>query len=117
MPFLCTTIVRDGLEQDVTVHFSAECLSPGYAATWDDPGYPAEYETKFESAELDQPEIAGGTLTDAELATLRTWFVTNWDKAADAAAAANDNFADGPDPDVARDRKFDDRDFWRGLEA
>lgn len=88
MPTLCTTIVRDGLEQDVTVQFTAECTLAASRACWDDPGYPAEYETRFESAELDQPEIAGGPLTDAELATLRTWFVANWDKAADA---ANDN--------------------------
>lgn len=115
MPSLCTTIVRDGLEQDVTVHFSAECTLAASRACRDDPGYPAEYETRFESAELDCAE-PGDKLTDAELATLRTWFQSNWDKAADAADAANDNFTDGPDPDAARDRKFDDR-GWRGLEA
>jgi hypothetical protein len=110
---LSTTILRDGLERDVTVEFTANCTLRAARACWDDPGYPAEYETAFVSAALDHPEPDDHGLTDAEMATLRTWFRTNEDK---VWHAANDNFDAGPDPDDARDRLLDDR-GWRGLEA
>jgi hypothetical protein len=87
-----TTIERtdedgDPVEHEVKVEFTAYCTCPASKACWDDPGWDAEYECSFESAEFDR-EPEGGKLTDAELATLRTWFVHNHDKASDA---ANDN--------------------------
>lgn len=113
MPFLCTTIVRDGLAQDVTVHFSAHMTVPASRACWDDPGYPAEYDTHFEGAEFDCPDVAGEPLTEAEMAALLAWFA-----GADAGDrvwhAANDNHPDGPDPDAARDRANDDKWFGAG---
>lgn len=103
---LCTTIVRDGLVRDVTIEFTAECTSPGCARSWDDPvGADAEYAITFERAELVCPEPDDHDLTEVEMATLRTWLVTNDTQAFEA---ANDNFADDPG--------FDDRGF-RGLEA
>jgi hypothetical protein len=116
---LHTTILRtdefgDQVECDATVHFTAECTSPGYAATYMQPGDGPEFECTFESAELETRYCpVPGKLTEAELGTLRTWFQANTDK---VWQAANDNFDDGPDPDEARDRAWDER-GWRGLEA
>lgn len=87
---LCTTIDRDGDAHDVTVHFSATCVNPGYAATRTDPGEGPEFECLFEDAEFDGGE-PGDHLTPAELATLRTWFATKGDAASEV---ANDNRAD-----------------------
>jgi len=89
---LCTTIIRDGYAQDVTVNFSATCVNPGYRATRSDPGEGPEFECLFEGAELDCPEDDEGPLTEPELATLRTWFVTKGDAAHEA---ANDNMERG----------------------
>lgn len=109
---LYTTITRidadgDPVECDATVYFSAKCTSPGYAPSWDDPvGAGAEYECTFDSAEIETRFCpVPGKLTDAELETLRTWFLANDSSAHEA---ANDNFADDPG--------FDNRGF-RGLEA
>jgi hypothetical protein len=118
---LYTTITRtdvdgEAVECEAIVYFTVESFSPGYCATWTQPGEGPEIECAFDRAELDGlPTDA--PLTDAELATLRTWFVTNHDK---AYACANDNFEPGPDPDDARDREYDDRmtdHGWRGLAA
>lgn len=111
---LCTTILRDGLAHDVTIEFSAECTLPASRACWDDPGYAAEYQITFESAELVSPEPDDHGLTPAEMDTLRTWLVVNDEQAHEA---ANDNHDSGPDPDDARDRALDDERYWRGLEA
>lgn len=125
---LFTTVTRtdaagDPVEYEAIVHFSATTTSPGCPACYyqnnGDPGWPAEgpeYEFTFESAELDPNYKGQPPLTDAELATLRTWFVTHDDEARES---ANDNEPAGPDPDAARDRGLDDRmtGGWRGLEA
>lgn len=104
---LCTTILRDGLARDVTIHFEAECTSPGCAPSWDDPvGADAEYAITFERAELVCPEPDDHGLTEAEMDTARKWLVANWEQASEE--AANDNYDNGPG--------FDDRGF-RGLEA
>jgi hypothetical protein len=131
---LHTTILRtdefgDEVELDVAIQVAATCISRGYRVTRTDPGDGPEYECVFEGAELDvkplphsdtlgvrQPneKLTGiAPLTEAELGTLRTWFDANTDK---VWQAANDNFDDGPDPDEARDRAWDER-GWRGLEA
>lgn len=109
---LGTTITRidadgDPVVCDVAVHFTAACTSPGYPATWTQPGEGPDYELTFERAEFDggEPDDAPGPLNYAELATLKVWFVANFDRAYEA---ANDNHDDGRDPD---DRG------WRGLEA
>lgn len=115
---LYTTITRadadgDAVEYDATVRFTVESYTPGYSATRTDPGEAAEFECAFEGAELDDK----AALTDAELATLRTWFAANTDR---VWQVANDNYDAGPDPDDARDRASDDRmndHGWRGLEA
>lgn len=126
---LYTTILRtdadgDLVEYEAIVHFSATMTSPGCRAQiYGDPDncWPAEdpeYDLAFESAELDPTYKGEAPLTDAELATLRAWFVTAGDKAFEC---ANDNHRDdGPDPDDARDRDYDDLmddNGWRGLEA
>jgi hypothetical protein len=116
---LYTTILRtdefgDEVELDVAIQVAATCISRGYRATRTDPGDGPEYECVFEGAELDVKPLTGiAPLTEAELGTLRTWFDANTDK---VWQAANDNFDDGPDPDEARDRAWDER-GWRGLEA
>jgi hypothetical protein len=110
---LYTTIIRtdaDGHEVEcpATVRFSIESYTPGYPATWTQPGEAAEFECAFEDAGLD----GKGALIDAELATLRSWFAANTDR---VWHVANDNRDDGPDPDDARDRA--NGDGWRGLAA
>jgi hypothetical protein len=95
MLYLCTTIIRDGLVRDVTIEFTAECTLAASRACWDDPGYDAEYEATFVGAALDFPEPDDHGLTEAEMATVQSYFHINWDKASEA---ANDN-------------------GWRGLEA
>jgi hypothetical protein len=110
---LYTTVMRtdadgDAVECPATVRFSIESYIPGYPATRTQPGEAAEFECAFEDAELDGKD----TLTDAELATLRTWFAANTDR---VWQVANDNYDAGPDPDDARDRANDEG--WRGLAA
>lgn len=90
MPYLCTTIDRDGLAQDVTVQFSAEMTNPGYPASRDEPGEGPEYRCEFESAELDFPDVAGGPLTEEEMEALYAKFLASEDK---VYQAANDNQA------------------------
>lgn len=95
MPHLFTTIERpdecgDPCEHEVMVHFTASCTLKAARACWDDPGYPAEYECIFEDAEFTGRFAPEDKLTDAELATVRTWFLTKGDAASDA---ANDNEA------------------------
>jgi hypothetical protein len=97
MPYLCTTIVRpdesgDSVEHDIKVWFSADCTVAASRACWDDPGYPAEYDVTFESAEFHGRFAPEGHLTETELATLRTWFLA---KENEAWEAANDNAAAG----------------------
>jgi hypothetical protein len=110
---LYTTVIRtdtDGgaVECQATVRFSIESYTPGYPATWTQPGEAAVFECAFEGAEIDGKDA----LTDAELATLRSWFAANTGR---AWHVANDNRDDGPDPDDPRDRANDNG--WRGLAA
>jgi hypothetical protein len=113
---LYTTITRidadgDPVECDATVSFTAECISPGYPATYTQPGEGPEYEVTFEDAELETRFCpVPGKLTEAELATLRGWFLANLERAREA---ARDDGADGFDDE--RDHANDNG--WRGLEA
>jgi hypothetical protein len=120
---LYTTVIRidadgDLVEYEAIARFTATMTSPGCRAQiygdpddcW--PAESAEYELAFESAGLDPTYKGQHPLTDAEMATLRAWFVTAGDEAFDC---ANDNEPDGPDPDDARNRDFDDRmNGWTG---
>jgi hypothetical protein len=93
--YLCTTLVRqdnagDPVEIDAIVYFEARMTSPGYRATYMQPGEGPEYECTFNSADLDGiPHDAPGPLTVLETATLRTWFDTQGRAATEC---ANDNF-------------------------
>jgi hypothetical protein len=113
---LTTTITRidaDGeeVECDATVYFTAECTAPGYSASCTDPGAPAEYECTFDDAEIETRFCdVPGRLTQAELATLRSWFAANHEQACEAARDA-DGF------DGERDHANDNDRGWRGLEA
>lgn len=124
--FICTTVARtvDGepTDYEAIVFFSARQTSRGCLACYyqanGDPGWPAEpaeFEFAFERAELDPSHRTAPPLTDAELATLRAWFVTRDDQAQEC---ANDNYEpDSPDPDDLRELDPDDDRGWRGLEA
>lgn len=72
--FLCTRIVRDEVEYDVTVDFAATMIHPGYPATRDEAGEAAEFLVEFLAARFDDPSDAPGPLTEIEHATLRKWF-------------------------------------------
>lgn len=108
---LYTTILRtdadgDEVECDVTVSFSADCTNPGCASSRDDPGADAEYDITFEDAELETRFCpVPGALTEAEMATLRTWFAANHQRACEAV------------DDRGYERESANDNGWRGLEA
>lgn len=109
---LCTTIMRDGLAHDVTIEFSAQCVSPGYPATYMQPGEGPEYEITFEGAELVCPEADDHGLTDAEMDTLRARLLSSHEKAREAAI---DDRGEALGWDDERDHANDNG--WRGLKA
>lgn len=95
MPQIFTTIERpdengDPTEHEVAIEFSSHCTLKASKACWDDPGFAAEYDCIFEHAQFADRFAPKDKLTDAELATVRTWFQSN---AADDRIweAANDN--------------------------
>ena len=83
-PYVCTTLVRDGVDYDVVIEFDARCVSPGHRGSWDDPAEGPEFEIAITGIEFDTSplwsltaeDIAefGGPITDAERATLTAWF-------------------------------------------
>ena len=93
--YLCTTLVRqdnDGevFECDAIVYFDARMTARGCPPSWTDPGWAAEYEVAFRTADLDGlAQEAPGPLTEVEVATLRQWFEAH---AAEAYECANDNY-------------------------
>lgn len=124
--FLCTTITRtdrdsDPIELDVLIYFEVVSYSPGCPARirWDEndhPAEPAEYEFEFLRAEFDGGECADapGPLTAEEIAALKDWFTKHHQEACEAAdeQRADD---DGPDPDEARERQWEERRLERAF--
>lgn len=107
--FLCTLLTRvdadgDAGQYDVVIYFEVESYSPGRPASlWGPAPYPEEYpewEFSFLCAEFDggEPDDAPRPLTETEIATLKTWFEANHDRACEVAVEhARDDEADRAD--------------------